>query len=113
MLRQLKKSVDIEKMPSVRVRPTLKVELKQRVLNCKIPSTMRVSSKKQEEESKIVEQLNETVLNAMRKSKRANLGGEKKQQNLLEQCKTEISDCKNLNEIRRSLQISPNPGVSP
>ena len=36
MLRQLKKSVEIEKMPSVRVRPTLKVEMKQRVLNCKI-----------------------------------------------------------------------------
>ena len=45
---------------------------------------MKEASKKQEEESKIVEQLNETVLNAMRKSKRANLGGEKKQQNLLE-----------------------------
>ena len=37
MMKQLKKSVEVEKMPSVRVRPTLRVELKHRVLKCKIP----------------------------------------------------------------------------
>ena len=36
MMNQLKKSVEVEKMPSVRVRPTLRVELKHRVLKCKI-----------------------------------------------------------------------------
>lgn len=37
MVRQLKKNVNIEKMPSVRVRPTLRVELKHRIMNCKLP----------------------------------------------------------------------------
>ena len=36
VLHKLKKSVEIEKMPSVRVRPTLRVELKHRVMNCKM-----------------------------------------------------------------------------
>ena len=37
MMKQLKRSVEVEKMPSVRVRPTLRVELKHRVLKCKMP----------------------------------------------------------------------------
>ena len=39
LMKQLKKSVQVEKMPSVRVRPTLRVELKHRVLNCKMTSS--------------------------------------------------------------------------
>ena len=38
MVKQLKKSVDVDKMPSVRVRPTLKVEMKHRVMKCKLPN---------------------------------------------------------------------------
>jgi len=75
MLKQLKKSVQIQKMPSVRVRPTLKVEMKHRVLNCKIPATTKSKSK---DDGVDINALNETVLSAMRNSKRANLGGEKK-----------------------------------
>jgi hypothetical protein len=40
MITQLQKNVHVEKMPSVRVRPTLRVELKHRVLNQKIPKKM-------------------------------------------------------------------------
>lgn len=56
-------------MPSVRVRPTLKVELKHRVLKCKIPEESRDSPIN-------IDNLNETVLEAMRKTKRANMGAE-------------------------------------
>ena len=42
MIKQLKKSVDVEKMPSVRVRPTLRVELKHRVLNCKMAENKKM-----------------------------------------------------------------------
>ena len=42
MLKQLQKSVEVEKMPSVRVRPTLRVELKHRVLKCKIPDAAKL-----------------------------------------------------------------------
>jgi len=41
MVRQLQKSVNIEKMPSVRVRPTLRVELKHRIMNCKMPKQLK------------------------------------------------------------------------
>ena len=70
MKRQLQKSVGIEKMPSVRVRPTLRVELKHRIMNCKLP-------KQSKEESKNgfanIDSLNEQVLKAMQN--RANIGG--------------------------------------
>ena len=66
-MKQLKKSVEVEKMPSVRVRPTLRVELKHRVLNCKIPDDEKTQPID-------IENLNEKVLKAMRKSKRANMG---------------------------------------
>ena len=36
MQRQLRKCVEVQKMPSVRVRPTLRVEMKHRVMNCKL-----------------------------------------------------------------------------
>lgn len=55
MIKQLKKSVDVEKMPSVRVRPTLRVELKHRVLNCKIPDDNKA-------EPIDIDNLNEKVL---------------------------------------------------
>ena len=58
-------------MPSVRVRPTLRVELKHRIMNCKIPK-----QKKDEEETKgfsNIDTLNERVLRAMQN--RANIGG--------------------------------------
>ena len=43
MLKQLKKSIDVEKMPSVRVRPTLRAELKHRVMICKVPQEKTLS----------------------------------------------------------------------
>ena len=58
-------------MPSVRVRPTLRVELKHRIMNCKIPK-----QRKDEEETKgfsNIDTLNERVLRAMQN--RANIGG--------------------------------------
>ena len=60
-------------MPSVRVRPTLRVELKHRIMNCKLPS-----QKKELEENKVgavanIENLNDKVLKAMQN--RANIGG--------------------------------------
>lgn len=58
-------------MPSVRVRPTLRVELKHRIMNCKLPK-----QKKDEEETKgfaNIDTLNERVLKAMQN--RANIGG--------------------------------------
>ena len=79
MMRQLKKSVEIEKMPSVRVRPTLKVELKHRVMNCKVPS-------QPPSEAINMSTLNEKVLEAMKKSKRANLGGDNTQMQILKSC---------------------------
>ena len=84
MLKQLKKSIDIEKMPSVRVRPTIKVELKQRVMNCKVPQTTK-------NETINMQTLTETVLDTMKRSKRANMGGETKQVTLIESCQNEIS----------------------
>ena len=98
-MKQLKKSVEIEKMPSVRVRPTLRVELKHRVLNCKLPSN--TNSK---HEPININELNEKVLYAMRRSKRANMGSEHSQVNLMKLCEDEISRCKNLDEIRRNLE---------
>lgn len=59
MVRQLKKNVNIEKMPSVRVRPTLRVELKHRIMNCKLPSNLR------DAETLDINSLNNTVLEAM------------------------------------------------
>ena len=93
MIKQLKKSVDVQKMPSVRVRPTLKVELKHRVMNCKIPTENIKEPIK-------IDQLNESVLTALRKSKRAGLGAENTQVKMIETCQNEISKCKNLDEIR-------------
>ena len=58
-------------MPSVRVRPTLRVELKHRIMNCKISK-----QKKDVEETKgfsNIDTLNERVLKAMQN--RANIGG--------------------------------------
>ena len=43
----------------------------------------------------------------MRRSKRANMGGENEQVNLIESCQNEISNCRNLEEIRRSLETAP------
>ena len=71
-------------MPSVRVRPTLRVELKQRVMNCKFPQTTKSDSINMQE-------LTETVLDTMKRSKRANMGGETKQVGLIESCQNEIS----------------------
>lgn len=73
MLQKLKKSVEIEKMPSVRVRPTLRVEMKHRVMNCKLKGQQKKNQPIN------VDLLNDQVLNAVRKSKRANLGGEHEQ----------------------------------
>ena len=70
MLNQLKRSIDVEKMPSVRVRPTLRAELKHRVMICKVPE-----SAKTKDESINIETLTETVLDVMKRSKRANMGG--------------------------------------
>ena len=50
-----------------------------------------------------MESLTETVLEAMKRSKRANMGGETKQINMIKSCQNEISECKNLDEIRHSL----------
>ena len=38
MVSQLRKSVQVELMPSVRVRPTLRVELKHRLMNQRLPA---------------------------------------------------------------------------
>ena len=107
MMTQLKKSVEVEKMPSVRVRPTLRVELKHRVLKCKIDEEDGSSSKKKKSEPIDINSLNQQVLQAMRRSKRANMGGENEQVNLIESCQDEISNCRNLDEIRRSLETAP------
>ena len=101
MLKQLKKSIDIEKMPSVRVRPTLRVELKHRVMNCKVPQTTKADSIN-------IQTLTETVIDAMKRRKRANMGGESKQASLIKLCQNEISKCKNLEEIRHSLDSKIN-----
>lgn len=98
-MKQLRKSVEVEKMPSVRVRPTLRVELKNRVLNCKLPL-----DKNSKHEPININDLNEKVLSAMRRSKRANMGSEHSQVNLMKSCEDEISRCKNLDEIRRNLE---------
>ena len=71
MMKQLKKSIDVEKMPSVRVRPTLRAELKHRVMICKVPQ----SPTEADPESINIETLTETVLDVMKRSKRANMGG--------------------------------------
>ena len=79
MLKQLKKSIDVEKMPSVRVRPTLRVELKHRVMNCKVPEAAHTDPIN-------IETLTETVLDVMKRSKRANMGGETKQISMIKSC---------------------------
>ena len=105
MMTQLQKNIDVEKMPSVRVRPTLRVELKHRVLNQKIPKKKK---KVDQAEDHILnfEELNEQVILAMKKSKRANIGGESNQLELIERCQTEIAKCKNLDEIRKSIDAA-------
>ena len=97
MLTQMRKSVDVEKMPSVRVRPTLRVELKHRVMNCKV----REGTNQKGELD--LQKLNSIVLETMRKSKRAGLGGENRQMHLIESCHRELSQCKNLSEISKSI----------
>lgn len=78
MVRQLKKNVDIAKMPSVRVRPTLRVELKHRIMNCKLPNRLD-----QEDDMLDMNSLNDKVLQAMQN--RSNIGGFATQSELLEQ----------------------------
>ena len=87
-------------MPSVRVRPTLRVELKHRVMNCKIPATNNNNT----HGSIDIEKLNESVLNDMRKSKRKGLGAENAQKQMMKVAQSEISKCKNLDEIRMSIE---------
>ena len=65
---QLRKSIDVQKMPSVRVRPTLRVEMKHRVMNCKVRD-------KSPTKELNIDQLNESVLKSLRKSRRSKLGG--------------------------------------
>ena len=55
-----------------------------------------------------IDSLNEKVLSAMRASKRANMGSENSQVNLMISCENEISRCKNLDEIRRNLESRNN-----
>ena len=50
--------------------------------------------------------LNETVINAMMRSKRANIGGEGNQIEMIERCHTEIAKCKNLYEIKQSIDAA-------
>ena len=84
MMRQLKKSVEVEKMPSVRVRPTLKNEVKQRVMKVKMPDEAK-------DEMINLEDLEDRVLMSVKKSKRANIGGENYQMELIENCRKEIA----------------------
>ena len=84
MMRQLKKSVEVEKMPSVRVRPTLKNEVKQRVMKVKMPDDAK-------DEMINLEDLEDRVLMSVKKSKRANIGGENYQMELIENCRKEIA----------------------
>ena len=98
MVRQLKKNVKIEKMPSVKVRPTLRVELKHRVMNCKLPQNLK------EPEKLDMDSLNKKVLNALHS--RANVVGATTQSEMLMQTHKEISMSKNLEEIKTSLENS-------
>lgn len=75
MHRQVRKSVEVQKMPSVRVRPTLRVEMKHRVMNCKLSTAGKPASKAKRGEFNL-EQLNESVLKSLRDSKRSGLGGQ-------------------------------------
>ena len=65
-------------MPSVRVRPTLRVELKHRIMNCKLPHRLD-----QEDDMLDMNSLNDKVLQAMQN--RSNIGGFATQSELLEQ----------------------------
>ena len=83
-------------MPSVRVRPTLKNEVKQRVMKVKMPDDAK-------DEMINLEDLEDRVLMSVKKSKRANIGGENYQMELIENCRKEIAQSLNLDEIRKSL----------
>ena len=65
-------------------------------------------SSKTKKEPINIDSLNEKVLSAMRASKRANMGSEHSQVNLMISCENEISRCKNLDEIRRNLESRNN-----
>ena len=71
-------------MPSVRVRPTLKNEVKQRVMKVKMPDDAK-------DEMINLEDLEDRVLMSVKKSKRANIGGENYQMELIENCRKEIA----------------------
>ena len=71
----------------MRVRPTLRVELKHRVMKCEVPQT----TKNDKNDQLNFQKLTDTVIDAMKKSKRANIGSKHDQVNLLESCKEEIS----------------------
>ena len=84
-------------MPNVRVRPTLRVELKHRVMNAKLKDNICRQGNLD------LQKLNSVVLESLRRSKRAGLGGENRQIQLIESCHNEISQCKNLSEISKSI----------
>ena len=117
MVRQLKKSVEVEKMPSVRVRPTLKVEMKHRVMKVKMPRTVHDMAKEMtssgafspskpisKDELIDMTDLEDRVLKAVKNSKRANIGGDNAQMEMIENCRKEIASSLNLDQIRRSLE---------
>lgn len=87
-LDQLRKSVDVEKMPSVRVRPTLKVEMKKRVMNMsiKVDREKRMVQHDAAAQDFDLNTITDSVLQAMRRRKRAGLGGEIKQMNMIASC---------------------------
>ena len=74
----MKRSIDIERMPSVRVRPTLRNELKHRVMICKVPQTQTAKNEKLN-----MKTLNNTVIDAMERSKRTNIGRKDEQESLI------------------------------
>lgn len=78
MQKQIMKSIEVQKMPSVRVRPTLHVEMKHRVMNCKLPNSSAAATtteKPQNNHELNIDQLNEQVLKSLKNSKRSGLGG--------------------------------------
>ena len=101
-------------MPSVRVRPTLKVEMKHRVMKVKMPLTRPAPSTRgaacspgrssSKDELINLHDLEDRVLKAVKNSKRANIGGDNAQLEMIESCRKEIASSLNLDQIRRSLE---------
>ena len=60
----------------MRVRPTLRNELKHRVMICKVPQTAK-------NEKLNMKTLNNTVIDAMERSKRTNIGRKDEQESLI------------------------------